>query len=130
MLSAMEHRMTAPLRWRDLDVQGHLNQAVYHELLEDVRSGLLSDFMHDDHAGFVMVRVELDYRSEVRIADSPVELVARVAKVGTKSFTLDHEVIKADGTVAAAGQVTCVAWDHEQRTSRALTDDERAALTP
>ena len=35
MLWAMEYRMTAPLRWRDLDYLGHVNQSVYHVLLEE-----------------------------------------------------------------------------------------------
>ena len=130
MLSAMEYRMTAPLRWRDLDFLGHVNQSVYHVLLEEIRSRMLSDIMVSEHGGFVLARVELDYRHEVRITDGPVDLVARISKVGTKSFHIENEIFKNDGTLAASGTAICVAWDSNQRASRAITDDERAALTP
>jgi acyl-CoA thioester hydrolase len=120
----MEHRITMPLRWRDLDDNGHLNQAVYHELLEDVRRGMVGSAA----GAFVLARVELNYRREVRLDDSPVEAVARITHVGTKSFTIEQEILVGD-TVAADGIAICVAWDAEARAARAITDEERAAMT-
>ena len=37
-----EARTRVPIRWRDLDPLGHMNQSVYHELLEEGRGALLS----------------------------------------------------------------------------------------
>jgi len=31
-----------PVRWRDLDLLGHINQAVYHEYLEEGRAALMA----------------------------------------------------------------------------------------
>jgi acyl-CoA thioester hydrolase len=125
MLSAMEHRLTLQLRWTELDVLGHLNQAVYHELLEEARRGLLTGMIEGE---FVLARVELDYRREVRITDSPVEAVAGIARIGTKSFTIEHAIL-VGGEVAAEGIAVCVAWDGAARTSRAFTEAERRALS-
>ena len=126
---SLELRLTMPLRYRDLDTLGHLNQAVYHELLEDARGALLSTIEGNRHEAWVLARVELDYRAEVRNDHSPVEVTSRVAEVGRKSITLEQELLRADGTLAAAGRCVIVAWDNEQRTSRELTDAERDALT-
>jgi acyl-CoA thioester hydrolase len=116
----------AALRWRDMDELGHLNQAVYHELLEEARGALLA--AAGESFPFVLARVELDYRHEVRRADGYVEIEVRVARVGTKSVTLEHDVQLPDGTVAASGVSVLVAWDMEARVPRALTAAERSLL--
>jgi acyl-CoA thioester hydrolase len=122
-----EARITIGLRWRDMDMLGHLNQAVYHELLEEGRGALFTSL---DGASFpfVLVRVELDYRQEVRKDHGSVEVITRVERVGAKSITIAHEVVRADGVVAAEGRSVLVAWDPQGRGSRELTDAERAAL--
>ena len=108
------------IRWRDLDQLGHVNQSVYHELLEEGRGALfapLSDALR--RFRFVLARVELDYRHEVRHADGEVEVVQpRRAPVGRSSVTLTHEIRLPDGTLAAEGTSVMVAWDTEARGGR------------
>ena len=123
-----EVRISIGLRWRDMDMLGHLNQAVYHELLEEGRGALFTS-LGGMSFPFVLVRVELDYRHEVRRDHGTVEVLTRVERVGGKSVTLAQEMLLPDGTVAAAGSSVLVAWDPQARGSRELTDDERAALT-
>jgi acyl-CoA thioester hydrolase len=117
-----------------MDMLGHLNQSVYHELLEEGRAALMTDLIRrtgTDHAhgAFVLVHIELDYHTEVRKDHGEVEIVARVARVGTSSFDLEHELRLPDGRLAASGKTVLVAWNPATRGKRALTDAERAALT-
>ena len=123
---ALEVRTRVEVRWRDLDLLGHLNQSVYHELLEEGRAALFERL--DALQAFVLARVELDYRNEVRRDHGPVEVVVRVASVGRSSVTVDHEVLRADGAVAASGSSVLVAWDPDERRSRPLDDAERERL--
>jgi acyl-CoA thioester hydrolase len=123
---ALEVRTRVEVRWRDLDLLGHLNQSVYHELLEEGRAALFERL--DALQAFVLARVELDYTAEVRRDHGPVEVVVRVASVGRSSVTVEHEVLRADGTVAASGTSVLVAWDPAERRSRALGDAERERL--
>jgi acyl-CoA thioester hydrolase len=123
-----EASVRVPIRWRDLDMLGHLNQAVYHELLEEARGTLFASL--GDVAGFpfVLVRVELDYRTEVRRDHDYVEAVARVTGVGRTSITAAQEIRLPDGTVAADGSCVMVAWDGDSRSARELSEAERDAL--
>ncbi|MCW3038586.1 MAG: acyl-CoA thioesterase [Solirubrobacterales bacterium] len=125
-----ETRLTIPLRWRDMDMLGHLNQAVYHELLEEARTACLVelDLLSRSFATYVVVRVELDYRHEVRKADGTVDVVVRVGRVGNRSFTLEHELSLPDGTLAASGVTVLAGWDMQARGARVLDEHERAAL--
>ena len=137
MSGALEFRVRAQLRWRDIDQLGHLNQSVYHELLEEGRAGLMFDLASrtaaggvgsQPHGAYVLAHVDLDYRREVRKSDGEVEIVVWVASVGNSSFVLDHEVRLLDGAVAASGSTVMVAWDRAARSKRPLSDAERAAL--
>lgn len=124
-----EIRIDVELRWRDLDFLGHLNQAVYHELLEEGRGALFEQLgALDGGFFFVLARVELDHRQEIRRDHGPVTVALRVEAVGRSSVSVAHEIIRADGAVAAEGRSVLVAWDREARRSRPLTDAERSAL--
>jgi acyl-CoA thioester hydrolase len=122
-----EARVEISLRWRDMDMLGHLNQAVYHELLEEGRGALLAS-LEGAAFPFVLARVELDYKHEVRRDHGKVEVVARVERVGRTSITLGQDVVLPDGTIAATGRSVLVAWDQQARGARELTAAERAAL--
>ena len=127
MSSPRESRVRIPIRWRDLDALGHVNQSVYHELLEEGRGALFAR-LHEDAFPFVLVHVELDYRAEVRRDHEWVEVVSRVGHVGTKSVTIEERVERSDGVVATEGRSVLVAWDPDARTSRELSAREREAL--
>jgi acyl-CoA thioester hydrolase len=124
----LEARVRIALRWRDMDMLGHLNQAVYHELLEEVRGALLDSLREEARFPFVLARVELDYRREVRRADSHVDVVARVVAVGRTSVILEHDILLPDGVTAASGRSVLVAWDPDARAARPLSGAERSAL--
>lgn len=131
----LEHRVRLQLRWRDMDMLGHLNQSVYHELLEEGRAALIAEIISRSggdiaQGAFVLARVELDYRHEVRKDHGEVELCVRLAGVGNSSLLLEHDIRLPDGRVAASGTTVLVAWDAEARGKRPLSDGERAALTP
>jgi acyl-CoA thioester hydrolase len=132
MTASFENRITIQLRWRDMDMLGHLNQSVYHELLEDARAGFMISLAGNAGAQayhtYVVVRVELDYRHEVRKDHGSVDIVVRPAGVGTSSFTLEHDVLLPDGTLAATGRTVMVGWDAQARGKRVLSDAERAVL--
>jgi len=127
MASAREGRVRVPIRWRDLDLLGHVNQSVYHEILEEGRGALFAT-LEESSFPFVLVHVEIDYRTEVRRDHGYVEVVSRVAKVGSKSVTVEERIELPDGTIAAEGSSVLVAWEPSERASRELSAGERSAL--
>jgi acyl-CoA thioester hydrolase len=126
-----EVTMRVTLGEGDMDGLGHLNQGRYHDLLGAARSRVLTEQLPDrgrdvPDGAFVVARTELDYRREVRLAHGHVEIHARIARVGTKSVTIENAIRRPDGTVAACGVTTMVAWDRDARRSRTVSDAERA----
>jgi acyl-CoA thioester hydrolase len=122
-------RVELALRHRDMDALGHVNQAVYHELLEEVRAALFGRLLPGlPFTGYVLVHVELDYRREVRISDRRLIGECRVGALGNSRIELENRLLLPDGTVAVEGRAVLVAWDEQSRRARPLTDDEREAL--
>ena len=118
------------IRWRDLDSSRHVNNAVYLTYLEEVRTGWLAHALggEADLFGFVLVRVAIDYRRELTLADHAVVASCRVERLGTSSITTAEEVRTEAGELAAEAEAVVVAWNQAGGSSRPLTDAERAAL--
>jgi acyl-CoA thioester hydrolase len=110
------------VRFSDRDAIGHVNNAVYSTYLEEARIGVLGGL-----ADFILARVEIDFRSELRDGED-VEVRTRCARVGTKSFRLEHEIWTSERLVAEAASVL-VGYDYELGESVPLTDDLRRRLT-
>ena len=109
------------VRFRDCDAMGHVNNAVYSTYLEESRIGVLGGL-----GAFILARVELDFRAELR-AGEEVEVRTRCARIGTKSFDLEH-VISADGRVVAEAKSVLVSYDYERGESVRVPDALRERL--
>lgn len=120
-------RTRRQLRSNDFDFLGHLNQSIYHIVLEDARL----EFVHSRlplSFRFVIVHTELDHLAEITHNNREVDIEIELDRIGNSSFTLSQRVIRLDGVVAAQGKATFACWDPDQRRARPLTDEERAAL--
>ena len=115
-----------PIRWRDLDALGHVNNAVYLTYLEEALNEWLGPVLGLD---WVTARVEIDFRRELRGLGGEVAVRARVERVGTSSVTAVAEIAAPDGALAADARAVVVAWDPETRRPRPLDGRQRAALS-
>lgn len=128
---APEHQARCDLRWSDFDRLGHLNQAVYHVLIEQARTAWLGAIRVPElqrHEAFVLARIELDYRREVDASHEAVIATCKLVRLGTSSVTCEQQVRHLDGTVAASGVAVMVGWDAKARGKRAFGEAERAAM--
>lgn len=94
------------VRGYELDSLGHVNHAVYHQYGEVARmkafavAGCDWDELSRRRIGPVLLSTTVNFRSELRGHD--VVDVSCAAKFGTgKTFTLEQEIVKVDGTLSA-----------------------------
>jgi acyl-CoA thioester hydrolase len=118
------------IRWRDMDAYSHVNNAVYLNYLEEARDRWVHDVLGavSDTWDFVLARVEIDFRSELKQDDDTVVVRCRLDGVGRASIRTREEIVKADGTVSAEAASVVVPRDPATGRSRPLNDAERAAL--
>ena len=119
--------VTIPIRWRDVDNYGHVNNAVYLTYLEEARDRWVRETLGPG-VDFVIVRIAIDYRRELSQDDNEVTVSCRGVGYGTSSIRTAEEIVAKAGWVAAASESVIVAHDANARSSRPLTDEERETL--
>ena len=124
----MTAEVRIPIRWRDVDAYGHVNNAVFLNYLEEARDRLVDSLFGDRAWDFVVARVAIDYRSELNQGDREAVVQCRVTGFGTSSVRTAEEVLAGDGRLSAEAESVVVARDPETGRSRPLTDDERTTL--
>lgn len=106
------------VRYRDLDPQGHVNNAVCATYLEHARTGYFQDVLDatpedPGEIGIVVANLELNYRRPIEF-QSPVTVGLRTTALGESSIKSEYE-IRADGEVAVTASSTMVAVDETGR---------------
>jgi len=120
-------QVTIPIRWRDVDNYGHVNNAVYLTYLEEARDRWVRETLGPE-VDFVIVRIAIDYRRELSQDDDEVTVSCRGVGYGTSSIRTAEEIVAKAGWVAATSESVIVAHDANARSSRPLTDEERETL--
>ena len=124
------HEKRIEIRWRDVDAFGHVNNAVYLTYLEEARDEWVERALNgiSDVWDFVLVRVAVDFRRELRQEDDAVVVSVRLDRLGNSSLRVREEIRTAGGELAAESESVIVARDRQTGRSRPLTAAERAAL--
>jgi acyl-CoA thioester hydrolase len=124
------HEKRIEIRWRDLDAYNHVNNAVYLTYLEEARDEWLERALGQDGAawGYVLARVAVDFRRELRQDDDEVVASCALARLGNSSVTTREELRTREGELAAEAEAVLVALDPDSRETRPLSDEERDAL--
>ena len=127
----MAFTVEIPVRFRDLDSLGHVNNAVYFTYMETARTEYyrkmtgrtsLGDF------GFILARAECDFKAPIGLGQTVVVSVWPT-RIGESSFTFRYELRGKEGeTLFATGESVQVAYDYRAKKSRRLPPDLRKRL--
>ncbi len=124
MGAVIEH--TVDVRWRDTDALGHVNHVVFLTYLEEGRDAFYRQILGDPY--YVVVRLEVDLRAEVRHQDRRVTVRIEVERVGTTSLTTRETILSASAQPVAQARVVTVRWDPGQGKPVPFSEDERARM--
>lgn len=116
-----------PIRWRDVDNYGHVNNAVYLTYLEECRDRWVRETLGAT-VDFVIVRIAIDFRRELSLEDEAVQVTCRGTGYGTSSIRTAETIRAQAGWIAAEAASVVVAHDPIARKARPLTAPEREAL--
>ena len=118
------------IRWADLDAFGHVNNAVYLTYLEEARDSWLEAMVPEGRStwDYVLARVAIDYRRELREEDRFVVASCRLSRLGRSSIVTREEVRKLDGELCAEAETVMVARDQQTGRSRPLSPAEHEAF--
>ena len=126
----MRHEKRVEIRWSDVDAYMHVNNAVYATYLEECRDEWVDRALGKlgDAWDFVLARVAIDFRRELRLEDEEIVVSCTLQRIGNSSVTLSEEIRTREGDLSAEAEAVLVARDRELGRSRPLTEAEREAF--
>jgi acyl-CoA thioester hydrolase len=96
------------VRLTDLDILGHVNNAIYLTYFEIARMHYFAELVGTDwnwmEEGVVLVKNEVEYLKPIVLNDVPYVKVFLI-QLGTKSFTLGYEITVNDQLVTKGSSV-------------------------
>lgn len=114
-------------RWVDLDAQGHVNNAVIVDYLQQARVNWLWSGSNAHLLGesTMVVAHQVEYLGPVEFATAGVEVELRVGRVQAAEFELGYQLIQHDQVVVRARTRMCL-FDFAAGSPRRMTKPERA----
>jgi acyl-CoA thioester hydrolase len=122
--------MLREVEFRDVDAADHVNNAVYLTYLESARIKYLIDTLGPEFAyelSLILANIAVDFRSAARFPEV-LEIGARVTRIGTKSFDMEHEIRAGDGRLVLEASSVLVAYDYEADAPMAVPEAWRARI--
>ncbi|MEH6947630.1 thioesterase family protein [Bacillus sp. JJ634] len=120
------------VRFCETDAAGHVNNTSYFIYMEEARTKFFKAIGYDrDNRGemnFIVASAQCDYLAQA-YANQTLTLSTRVSKIGTKSYTLAHEIKSADtGAMIAAGSAVIVCFNFQTQQSEVIPPELRSIL--
>jgi acyl-CoA thioester hydrolase len=119
------------VRFRDLDVLGHVNNAVMATYLEQARVSWWWKYLAGrpfESEGCLIARIEIDYKKPVLLEDK-IHIELWCSKIGRCSFELSYRVLRTtDKTLMAEGKSVQVMYDFSKKKPMAITEKTQAWL--
>ncbi|MBM9460730.1 acyl-CoA thioesterase [Nocardioides sp. zg-536] len=119
------------VRFSDLDVYRHVNNVMYYEYFQEARIALMRDLApalkQFGRIAVVVAQGDVEYHAPMTLRHEPYDCWTSVSRVGSRSMTVDSEIVDPTGAtgrdgVVARGRFVLVFFDLE--TERSVSPPE------
>lgn len=118
-ISDFRHKMNIQVRYKDVDKQGHVNNANHITYLEIARVQYFKDLLANTNDwvknGVILARTEINYVEPVFLDDT-VFCYTKITSFGNKSFEITNVISKKAGdkeAICAEGKSVMVCFNYE-----------------
>ena len=115
----MKHKTSIQIRFADIDMLGHVNNANYLTYMELARMSYFNEVVNDAvdwyKEGVILAKASIDYRRPIFINDT-LFIYIEVDHISSKSFSFLYRfIVKKDGEEAtcAEGSTIMVCFDYQ-----------------
>lgn len=127
-------RVEMQVRWSDVDLFGHVNNAAYLRYLDDARFALFPVMGVDEHGALtasqlIVVKHEIDFVAPLTFRPVPFLVEVWVPRIGRTSVDFGYQIRDTAGDrVYLRARSRMVQLDQATGAPRPFTDDERAVF--
>jgi acyl-CoA thioester hydrolase len=121
-----------PVRFSDMDVYGHVNNAVYLTYFEIARTNYWREVINwnwNDN-GIILGRSEINYLKPIN-RDDQISCYVRTTRIGNSSFDVMHVLVKHTENgeeICTTGKTVCISYDYNANKSVPIPSNERRRM--
>lgn len=111
---AYPYEITVEVVFRDLDVLGHLNHAVYFTYMETARTKYFVELLQlkePQELPVILAEATCSYQSAAFFGER-LRVGVGVSRFGNKSFDMVYQIVAEDGRLVATGKTVMVTYDY------------------
>jgi acyl-CoA thioester hydrolase len=117
--SQVKFSIELPVQFRDIDVMGHVNHAVYLQYMETARVELarsLGQVTEGFRSNFILASARCEFKKPIR-DERRITVAVWVTRIGGRSWDLDYSVHGPRRVEYAVGRTTQVAYNYKTRSA-------------
>ncbi len=115
----MKFSIELPVQFRDIDVMGHVNHAVYLQYMETARVELarsLGQVTEGFRSSFILASARCEFKKPIT-DERRITVTVWVSRIGDRSWDLDYSIHGPRRVEYAVGRTTQVAYDYKTRSA-------------
>lgn len=121
------------IRFADIDVMGHVNNAVYLSYFEQARMNYFHELLEGSwdwqKDGILLARNEVDYVKPILLHDK-INIAVWCDEVGNKSFSMRYQFTNdRSGEVTTTGKSVLVSFNYIEKKTIVVPDSWRALFS-
>ena len=132
------HILPLQIRFNDIDMMGHINNAIYLEFFDLGKEHYLTESeidLYNEDFTMMIVHVDVDFHSQVHFSDR-IGVTTRVSRFGNKSVEFEQHIVslgadgkpEADKTAIATCRTILSGYSRSRHASAQVPDDVKARL--
>lgn len=129
------HFTNIQIRFKDVDKQGHVNNANHLTYFEMGRVDYFRDVVRRKidwvKTGMILAKTEIDYKLPILLEDT-IYCGTRIESFGTKSFVVKHALVKEESgqlQLAAHGRCVLVCMNYDTRETTPVPEEWRTIIS-
>lgn len=134
VLSSYTHKLKIQVRFKDVDKQGHVNNANHITYFEIARVEYFKDVFKNRidwiKTGMILASTEITYKRPILMEDT-IYCYTKIVSFGTKSFEIENVLTVEDGdlkAMCAYGKSTMVCINYETKETVQVPTDWKDAV--
>jgi acyl-CoA thioester hydrolase len=131
-IDSFKYKTTIAMRFADLDMMGHVNNAIYFTYMEIGRTKYWNQAINWDWktTGVIIGHASIDYIAPIFLEDK-ISMYVRTSRIGNTSFDLEYIIVKevnGKEITCSRGKTICVAFDYQAKRPTAIPAKERQKM--
>jgi acyl-CoA thioester hydrolase len=129
-MEVFKHKLSLQLRFNDIDMMGHVNNAVIMEFFDYGKMKYFDEtgiYVEKEDITIVIVHYEVDFMGQIFRNDVP-EVCTKVSKFGNKSLEVLQHII-CNGEVKAVCKTVMSGYNKRTKTSDVIPEYIKTSIT-